>query len=546
MADKTRAHRRIIFHDYETENLDDRVTQGAAKPVEYAAVEVDAELNEIAGGRHHKIIAPSPDVIGNPYAYLVHGIDTEMAKKVGVSEFEFIDWLGQLYQKSPETVISGFNTMAFDDEVTRHARFRNLLPAYKPEFENGNFRFDIFKVVQMAYAMAPGVLEWAKKEDGTDSLKLEALTACNGIEHLDAHSALSDVDATIALARLIKERNPDLWHYALWLTDKKNIDAMLRNDGMLISTDTVYGQSSRYSKVITSLIVDPKVPSRMLCIDLNSPDFDILLDTSPDELNRLMFTKKVDLGDEARDVPICTIQNNKMPLLVPASNRLLQAKVEDFQLDLDRIHKNAEKLRGNEDIKRIVQQAVVSDMGDGPSGSAHKLYFLPGFPSKATERLLSEQHRKGDDGIVKLRSASVADLAAKTDNPSLYYDLALQSKFRTWMGELFSDPATSPVEIVDYADYLVNKLENGIDGTYTFDDFDQDMQAISKERVLSPEQKKVLGALAGRVKDQRVMVETFREMANDLREEAERERLSSAAYRRLSSARSKPGPGMSI
>jgi exodeoxyribonuclease-1 len=546
MASKNRAHQRIVFHDYETENLDSKVKQGAAKPVEYAAVEVDENLNELPDGRHHKIISPSSDVIGNPYAYLVHGIDTDMARKVGMSEFEFIEWLGQLYQKGPNTVISGFNTMNFDDEVTRHSRFRNLLPAYKPEFENGNFRFDIFKVVQLAYAMAPDILEWAKKADGSDSLKLTDLTAANGIDHLDAHSALSDVDATISLAKLIKERKPDLWHYALWLTDKKNINSMLREDGILLSTNTVYGQASKYTKAIYPLIIDPKNPNKMLCVDMNSPDLSMLFEHSPEKLNKLLFTSKLDLGADAMDVPLLDVTANKMPLAIPATNRVLEAKQDAFKLDIDIINKNMEKIRGNqEQLKKIVQETYTSDMGPGPSSSAHKLYFLPGFPTPQTSRLMSEQHREGDDGKVKLKTANIAALAAKTDTPDLYYDLALQAKFRTWMSECFSDPTTSPAEIVDFADYLVEKLEKGIDETYTFDQFDTDMLAISKERVLSPKEKKVLEALSGRTDDQRAMVENLKIMSEELRPAAEKEKKNSQHYRLIKGGPRNPvGPGM--
>lgn len=46
----------------------------------------------------------------------------------------------------------------------------------------------------------PEGIVWPE-EDGRVSLKLERLTHANGIEHGQAHDALSDVRATIALAR---------------------------------------------------------------------------------------------------------------------------------------------------------------------------------------------------------------------------------------------------------------------------------------------------------------------------------------------------------
>jgi exodeoxyribonuclease-1 len=49
------------------------------------------------------------------------------------------------------------------------------------------------------------------------TLKLERLTAANGIDHGQAHEALSDVRATIALARLIREKQPKLYDWLFQL-----------------------------------------------------------------------------------------------------------------------------------------------------------------------------------------------------------------------------------------------------------------------------------------------------------------------------------------
>ena len=52
------------------------------------------------------------------------------------------------------------------------------------------------------------------------SFKLEHLTKANGLAHEAAHDALSDVRATIALARLIRQKQPRLWDFCLKLRKK--------------------------------------------------------------------------------------------------------------------------------------------------------------------------------------------------------------------------------------------------------------------------------------------------------------------------------------
>src|SRR5690625_6408066 len=77
-------------------------------------------------------------------------------------------------------------------------------------------------MVRMARALRPEGINWPDYEDGRPCFKLEALTAANNLSHESAHDALSDVYATIALARLIRERQPKLFEYAYRLRDRKS------------------------------------------------------------------------------------------------------------------------------------------------------------------------------------------------------------------------------------------------------------------------------------------------------------------------------------
>ena len=97
----------------------------------------------------------------------------------------------------PGTVGVGYNTIRYDDEVTRFLFWRNLIDPYAREWQNHCGRWDILDLVRTAYALRPEGIEWPKNEDGRPSFRLEHLTAKNGIAHTAAHDALSDVRATI-------------------------------------------------------------------------------------------------------------------------------------------------------------------------------------------------------------------------------------------------------------------------------------------------------------------------------------------------------------
>ncbi len=95
--------------------------------------------------------------------------------------------------------------LRFDDEVTRYSLYRNF--STRMPGVGGNSRWDLIDIVRTAYALRPDGIQWPQ-QDGRTSLRLELLSKANGIDHGHAHEALSDVRATIALARLIRQKQP--------------------------------------------------------------------------------------------------------------------------------------------------------------------------------------------------------------------------------------------------------------------------------------------------------------------------------------------------
>ena len=187
----------FYWHDYETFGVD----PSRDRPVQFAGVRTDFDLNVI--GEPLVIFArPANDFLPQPQACLVTGITPQLALAQGVSESEFINQIHQELAR-PGTCGVGYNSLRFDDEITRYTLYRNFHDAYGREWQNGNSRWDIIDMVRATYALRPEGVEWPLGEDGLPSFKLEDLTAANGIGHEAANDALSDVHATIAVARLI-------------------------------------------------------------------------------------------------------------------------------------------------------------------------------------------------------------------------------------------------------------------------------------------------------------------------------------------------------
>jgi exodeoxyribonuclease I len=207
----------FLWHDYETFGIQTR----RDRPAQFAAIRTDAALNEI-GEPIMLYCRPAPDYLPDPQSCLITGITPQTCLERGLPEHAFAAAIEQAFTQ-PGTVGVGYNTIRFDDEVTRFMFWRNLIDPYAREWQNNCGRWDILDLVRTAYALRPGGIEWPKHEDGRPSFRLEHLTAANGITHTAAHDALSDVRATIALARLIRDKQPRLFDFCFDLHKKDRV-----------------------------------------------------------------------------------------------------------------------------------------------------------------------------------------------------------------------------------------------------------------------------------------------------------------------------------
>eukprot|EP01041_Mallomonas_annulata_P017506 gene17505-36014_t len=194
----------------------------------------DADLNEM-GEPVMLYCQPANDYLPDAESCLLTGITPQLCLARGVPEHEFATKIEALLAQ-PGTIGVGYNSIRFDDEVTRYLFWRNLIDPYAREWQNECGRWDIQDVVRMAYALRPDGIRWPTKPDERKpnepsavrpSFKLEDLARANGLLHEAAHDALSDVRATIALARLIRNAQPRLFEFCLSLHKKDRVAAEL-------------------------------------------------------------------------------------------------------------------------------------------------------------------------------------------------------------------------------------------------------------------------------------------------------------------------------
>jgi exodeoxyribonuclease-1 len=234
--------------------------------------------------------------------------------------------------------------------VTRFGLYRNFYDPYEREYANGNSRWDLIDVVRLTRALRPEGINWPTKDDGSNSFRLEDLTAANEIEHAGAHDALVDVKATIALAKLLKQAQPKLFDYVFTHRDKHSINTLLD----VVNPKPVVHSSMRFPArlgciaSVLPLIRHPKNPNQVITYDLRV-DPTPLLECDVDELKARLYTRTEDLPEGVERIALKGIRVNQAPVVVPI-NTLTDEAREQWDLDLGREQKHIELLLNNKAI----------------------------------------------------------------------------------------------------------------------------------------------------------------------------------------------------
>lgn len=297
----------LYWFDYETFGI----SPAWDRPSQFAGVRTDLALNQI--GDPLTIYCRLPgDYLPSPEACLITGIGPDEVAEKGLAEAAFIEQIRREIG-FPGTCHVGYNSVRFDDEFTRHALFRNFHDPYEHEWKDGNSRWDLLDVVRLTRALRPDGIQWPYRDDGAPSNRLEHLTALNGIEHASAHDALSDVRATIAVARLIRDHQPRLFDYVFAHRDKHSIAELLdvkQRTPVILIAGTLPAARSHLA-IVLPLARHPANRNGVIVLDLNT-DPDELANLDAEEIARRVFSP----GDSTR-LGIHTVQINKCPVVVP-------------------------------------------------------------------------------------------------------------------------------------------------------------------------------------------------------------------------------------
>ena len=339
----------FFMYDYESFGI----SPANDRPAQFAGIRTDADFN-IIGEPVMLYCKQTNDYLPTPDAVLVTGITPQECNEKGISEPEFATKILAEFSQ-PNTCVMGYNNIRYDDEMTRYTFYRNFIDPYEYSWKNGNSRWDLLDLVRACYALRPDGINWAFDNEGMPSFRLEKLTEANGIAHENAHDAMSDVYATIAMAKLIKEKQPKMFQYFFENRGKKEIEKLIDTAEMtpLVHVSGMLGNYRGNCTWVSPIAWHPSNQNAVIVCDLTG-DIDNLLVKNATELREDLYTKKSDLEEKGVSaVPLKLVHINKCPILAPTKT-LLPENAERLGINRQLCLENLAKLRASFDIREKV------------------------------------------------------------------------------------------------------------------------------------------------------------------------------------------------
>lgn len=301
----------FFFYDLETSGLSAR----SDRVMQFAGQRTDMDLKPI-GEPYNIVVKLNDDTLPSPEAVLVTGITPQSTLSEGITESEFAQLLiDQIF--TPDTITVGFNSVRFDDEFIRHLFWRTFRDPYEWCWKEGRSRWDILDVIRMTRALRPEGINWPVDEKGNATNRLELITALNGIEHENAHDALSDVIALIEVTRLLKTAQPNLYNYLLSMRDKKSVQALVNLDEKQPFVYTSGRYDAEFNKTTVAFPLTSAPNGAVAVYDLRYDPSAFIAMSQQDLRDTLYAPWEKRKAEGFVVIPVKSLQYNRCPAVAP-------------------------------------------------------------------------------------------------------------------------------------------------------------------------------------------------------------------------------------
>lgn len=450
----------FYFYDLETSGIHPR----AQRIMQFAGQRTDADLNPI-GEPQNWLVKLTDEILPDPDAVLITGITPQKTLEEGYSEAEFLK-LFSAEVLQPDTVICGFNTIRFDDEFMRATLWRNFYDPYEWQWQDGRSRWDLLDAVRMVRALRPEGIEWPFDVKGQPTNRLELLTKANGLDHEAAHDALSDVHATIAVAKLLKQKQPQMFEYLLKMRDKKQVKELVNLEDKIPFVYTSGRYESEYQKTTVAFPLTSGRNGNVVVYDLRY-DPSALVELPEKEIASKLFASWEERKkDGFVKLPVKELQYNRAPAVAPLGVLTQNDGWQRISLAESDIQKHLKVLLENPGFAEKVR-TVFEGRPEYKAESDPDFRVYDGFV--------------GDKDKIKMRAVRAADEDGLADANLDFSDERLAQLLPRYKVRNFPKSVTGD-ERAAWEQYRTQRLLKGGSGQLSLEQFGQRLAALAQTK----------------------------------------------------------------
>jgi len=431
----------FVFYDFETTGTSPPFDQ----PIQFAAILTDDHFNEVE--RVDIRCRLSPHILPAPWALAVTGVTPEQLVDPNLpSWFDFSYEISDLMKRWAPATWTGYNTIAFDEEFLRQTFFQNLHPnIFQTQF-NHNDRLDLMKVIYAVWDLAPDILEWPRDDNDRVSFKLDRLAPANGFIAHNAHDALGDVEATIYISTLIRDRAPAVWAQCRRNRDKNEVSDILKSGQPVLLIDR-FGATPPRSYVGIYAGTNPQNRNALGFLDLEASNVAELVDADDEALTKAVSgSPKIIRTVSINKVP------NIFPILIPKPEDVAAAKLVSSRLD----------------FQKRVGQALADRFADREEPDQVEQQIYGGFYNAADKHTLEEfagaNWNRRAELVIKLEDARLRQLGQRLiywNAPELVSESYAAGAHKTiwdrWMSNDPDAPWMTKVKVEKQLDEIANE-----------------------------------------------------------------------------------------
>lgn len=356
----------FIFYDTETTGLSAAFDQ----IVQFAAIVTDDSFNVLEELNLRCRLRPHQ--VASPGAMRVTRVGPKTIQSAPLTCYQMTGQIRAFIERWSPAVLVGFNSISFDENMLRQMFFQGLHPTYLTN-TNGNTRMDILRLAHAVAEHRPDAIKVPLNDKGKASFRLGHLIAANGLLLDNAHDALADTRATLALAKLLKDGAPQVWEDLFACRSRHTVEALLREHPLFLATDRAFKKPTILAGAI---VAHPTNPAAVAVFDLEYEP-EIYLDADQEGIQRVL---------KASPRPIRVMKANALPIVAPFRGR---AQGVDPALAKGRL----DRIRAHPTFTETVAKALAAANEDYEASDHIEQSIYSGFPSRGDQKVMEEFHR---------------------------------------------------------------------------------------------------------------------------------------------------------